>query len=326
VLEPELLRLHVAGTDQAGVQAISLLRTNPKNVSELDSSGLAAFQSLLRDLRPDHVVLDPLFALCSNGNINDNSSMSLVIRALKRLAIEFDCAILIVHHTRKGGDAGSAEAISGASSIVNLARRVIMPVTLTATEALKLNIVSEHWRYFKVVDAKTNLAPRGIDPPLYRLQSVGLQNAEPPTYPHGDNVQAVVRVQLPIQGGGTGASDSQKIRRAIIKLIHDGKEIDGTSYPYSPTSAGADNFRALLPDAIAAARAAIAPQQRSSADLAVVVKAIIKDLRKEKVLVSRPIEELLSNPGPFRRVKGLKVDHSRISNGESNAAELDAAA
>jgi hypothetical protein len=327
VLEHELTRLHVAGADHPGVRGLSLLRANERGVSELDPSGVATLEAMLHQLSPDLVVLDPLVALCSNGNMNDNSSMSMVMRELKRLAIKFDCAILIVHHTRKGGEAGSAEAISGAASIVNLSRRAIMPVGITAAEADKLRVTSEErWRYFKLIDAKTNLAPRGSDPPIYRLHSINLQNAEPPIYPYGDNVQAVVRVQLPVQSRAAGSTEEDKIRQTIIDVVDRRKLIDGKSYPYSPTSSGADNARDLLPDAIAAARSAIAPREIPPGDLEAAVKETIKSLMKEGILVSDNIKDLIPEPGRFRRGRGLRVDHSRISKGGSNADDAKTAA
>jgi len=327
VLEHELSRLYVAGVDHPGVQALSFLRTNPKNVSELDGSGLATLEQLLEQRRPDLLVLDPLVALCSGGNINDNSSMSLVIRALKGLAIKFDCAILIVHHTRKGGEAGSAEAISGAASIVNLSRRAIMPVGITKDEAVQLGVSSdERWRYFKLIDAKTNLAPRGIDPPIYRLHSIELPNREPPIYPLGDNVQAVVRVQLPVQNSATHQAEKEKIRQAIVDLVDRGKEIDGKLYPYSPSPAGAKNERELLQDAMNAVQAATAPKQWSAGALEVVTKDAISNLQTQQILVPDDVENITSEPGRFRRRRGLRVDHSRISNGSSNAADIKNAA
>ena len=54
---------------------------------------------------------------------------------------------------------------------------------------------------------------------------------------------------------------NQKIRDAILDLINRGKIIDGQSYPYSPSPAGANNERALLDDAMAAVRDATAPRQ-----------------------------------------------------------------
>ncbi|GLR89462.1 AAA family ATPase [Bradyrhizobium iriomotense] len=322
ITEHELGRLFVAGADNPCVQRLSLLRTNLKGHSELDEAGFTKLREALQTFSPDVVVLDPLVALCGSGNMNDNAGMSLVMRALKGLAAEFDCAMLIVHHNRKGGEAGSAEAISGAAAIVNLARRAIMPVTLSADEALKLGVPhSERFKYLKLVDAKSNLAPRGSEPPFYQLHSVELPNAEPPTYPFGDNVQAVVRVNLPLQTSGTGPTNEAKIRAAILDLVKRGKAIDGQHYPYSPVASGAENERALLPDAMEAARHAIAPMQWSPADLEVVVKAIIKQLKNDNA-----VQTLEIDGGRFRRLKGLQVNPSLTTNGDVNAADPEVAA
>ena len=132
----KLDRLCVAGADDPRVQKLSFLRTTNSTNSMLDMSGFQILESALDALRPDVLILDPLVAFCGGGNMNDNSVMSQVMRELKRLATKFDCAILIVHHTRKGRaandePAGEAERISGAAAIVNLARRALMPVTMT---------------------------------------------------------------------------------------------------------------------------------------------------------------------------------------------------
>ena len=142
--------------------------------------------------------------------MNDNAVMSLVMRRLKALAVEFDCAMLVVHHTRKGRStsddpAEEAERIGGAAAIVNLARRAIMPVTMTdaETKAYAGSVLpSERFKYFKLADVKSNLAPLSAEAPWYELASVELPNAEPPIYPHGDRVQAVKRAHLTRQKAG----------------------------------------------------------------------------------------------------------------------------
>ena len=128
-------RLFVAGANDARVQRLSFLRTTDRNFSMLDPNGFEILESALEALRPDLLILDPLVAFCGGGNMNDNAVMALVIRELKRLATKFDCAVLIIHHTRKGADDGNAEAISGASATVNLARRALMPVSMTDKES-----------------------------------------------------------------------------------------------------------------------------------------------------------------------------------------------
>jgi hypothetical protein len=323
VAERELDRLYAAGADDHRVQGLSFLRTSEKGYSELNETGLAQLRSALQSFSPDVIILDPLVALCASGNMNDNPSMSLVMRALKSLAGKFDCAILIVHHTRKNAEAGTADAISGAASIVNLARRAIMPVTVSAEDARTFGILpSERLRHFKLIDAKSNLAPRSTDVPIYRLHSVELPNAEPPTYPFGDNVQAVARVQLAPQASGAASMDDHKIRQAILDLVARGKVIEGKVYPYSPNTTGAANVRSILDDAVAAARDATAPRQWAPGDLEAVVATTIKMLLKDGTLVPGEI----TGTGRFRRGQGLQVNPSLTSNGDVDAAGTKTAA
>ena len=302
-------RLYVAGADDTRVQRLSFLRTTDKNFSILDKSGFAVLEAALGSLRPDLVILDPLVAFCGGGNMNDNAVMSLVIRELKQLAAKFDCAVLVVHHTRKGADVGNPEAISGAAATVNLARRAIMPVPMTEDEAKKFGVLpSKRGRYFKVVDAKSNLAPRSADSPWYQLHSVELPNPEPPIYPHGDNVQAIARVNLSLLSNAAATADDQKIQHAILDLVDRGKIIGGQSYPYSPSLAGADNERALLDDAMAAVRDATAPRPWLPDDLKAVVTGAIKKMKNEGLLVVKEMKELVAEPGRFRKGRGLAVN------------------
>jgi len=317
IAEKDLNRLYVAGTDDPQVQHLSFLRTVEKNTSVIDQKGFEQLESLIAALKPDLLVLDPLVALCGGGNINDNAAMSLVMRDLKRLAIKHDCAVLIVHHTRKGGDLTNADAISGASAIVNLARRAIIPVTMTEDETDQhVGVLpSERFRYFKVIDAKSNLAPRSGDTPWYELCSVELPNAEPPIYPNGDHVQAIVRVHLPVLNSAAATADDQKIRHAILDLVYRGKMIDGQSYPYSPSMAGAQKARALLDDAVAAVRDATAPRQWHPGDLEAATKRAIAKMKEEGLLV----EEQLLSTGRFRRGRALRVDRSRIASRDTGS-------
>jgi hypothetical protein len=302
-------RLYVAGATDPRVQRLSFLRITEKNLSVLDRSGFEALEAALESLRPDLLILDPLVAFCGGGNMNDNAVMSLVIQELKRLAAKFDCAVLIVHHTRKGGDVGNAESISGAAATVNLARRAIMPVPMAEDEAKRFGVLpSERFRYFKVVDAKSNLAPRSADSPWYRLHSVELPNPEPPLYPFGDNVQAVTREYLPLQNNAPAADDDLKVKRALLALIARGKMIDGQSYPYSPSLAGAQNARELLDDAMAVVAKATASRELGPADLEAVTKRAIETMKNDGWLIEGDMTDLSSKPGRFRRGRGLTVD------------------
>jgi hypothetical protein len=299
-------RLFIAGTEDLRVRGLSFLRPAGQNSSVLDEAGLEKLHNLLATLRPDLVVIDPLIALCGGGNVNDNAAMALVMREIKRLAIKFNCSILIVHHTRKGGEPGSADAISGASAIKDLARCARMPVTMTTADMLAFSVLpSERLQYFKLVDAKSNLALHSGET-WYKLESQELPNAGAP-YPHGDRVQAVVRVQLSVQPGGSASADDMKIEAAILAVVDRGKEIKGQRYPYSPSLAGANNERALLPDAMDAVTGVTAPRQWLPDDLKAVTNAAIKKMKADGRLVDEAMKDLAPKTSRFRRARGLKA-------------------
>lgn len=300
--EQDIQRLYLLGADDWRTQKLSFLRTERAS-SVLDEMGIGHLEALLDTVKPDLLVLDPLLSFCGGANVNDNAVMAQMMRALKQLASKFGCAVLVLHHTRKGGEPGSAEAVSGASAIVNLARRAISVVPMTKEESAKFGVPpSDHRRYFKLVSAKSNLAPPADECPWYKLESVTLPNAEPPTYPHGDNVQAVVRAPLSYMHKPAD-QDDQKIKRAILDLVARGKPIGGKFERYSPNTSGAKNSRALIPDAIAAVQAATAPRTWHPTDLEAIARRVVDDLKSHGALVEDDITS-----GRFRRRRGLAVE------------------
>jgi RecA-family ATPase len=144
----------------------------------------AAFMALeraIRDHRPDVVIIDPLVEHHAL-NENDNGHMALVVGALRRLARECECALLIVHHGRKGASGGDQDGARGASALVNAARAAITMEPMTDEQA---NMLSEKERenqraYICVADAKMNYALR-LGQRFLRLQ--GYEHANGESYP-----------------------------------------------------------------------------------------------------------------------------------------------
>jgi hypothetical protein len=295
---------YAIGAEDDRVQHMSFLQTNERNVSTLNISGFEILASALDALRPDVVIIDPFVAFCSGGNMNDNALMAQVMRKLKSLAIKYDCSILIVHHNRKGGERDNQESIGGAAAIVNLARCALMPVPMTTEEAPKLGVLpSERHRYFKLVNAKPNFTPESEDSPWYQLHNITISNPEPPLYEHGDGVQAVTRVALPLAKNSAEAAVDQKVQRAILDLVDHGKLIDGERHPYSPNTTGAQNTRALLDDALTVVAHATAPKQWLPGDLRAIVHTTIDKMRGDGWLYEEPIIK-----GRFRQGRGLYVN------------------
>ena len=165
----------------------------------------------------------------------------------------------------------------------------------------------ERFRYLRLVDAKSNFAPRAADSPWYRLNSVALPNAEPPVYPHGDNVQVIERVTSPLVKDAAALADELKVKRALLDLIHRGEEIDGKYYPYSSSFAGAKNERSLLQDAIHVIRGVMAVGEGQADYLEFIAKNHINTMSNSGWLVVGAMAELVSDPGRFRKGRGLKV-------------------
>jgi hypothetical protein len=182
---------------------------------------------------------------------------------------------------------------------------------------------SQKFRYLKIVDAKSNLAPRAADSPWYELHSVELPNPEPPLYPFGDNVQAVARINLPlIRAAGAQANDAL-IQRTILDLVNRGKTIDGKSQPYSLNDTGAKNARKLIDDAMAAVGKATAPQNWIPADLKATVQGSVERMKADGWLYQEQIKT-----GQFRGGFGAYVDWKKTpwptAGSASNAADEEA--
>lgn len=301
VASSALSGFQLLGSDNSETQSLSFLRSE-KGLSTLDSVGIGNLEKLLKANRPDLVVLDPLVALCGGGNMNDNAAMSLVMRAIKRAADKFRCSFLVLHHTRKGGDLSSAEAIGGASAIVNLSRRALMLSPMTSEEATKFGVLpSERGAHFRCTASKSNLVASSAIVPWFKLSSVTLQNQQPPLYPTGDGVQAVERLSLPI--GSNSNNQQLLIQKAILETIQKGAIVDGQKVPFSPSAAGSQNQRNLMEASIAAAKLSTYPQQWLDNDIRAVVKRAIEELKSKGWVTTETITS-----GPARRRKGLKAN------------------
>jgi AAA domain len=77
----------------------------------------AWLRSELDDYRPDLLVIDTLMAACDLEDTNSNSEAVRLMKHLRALAREFDCAVLLLHHERKrskDNPSSSGQAMMGA--------------------------------------------------------------------------------------------------------------------------------------------------------------------------------------------------------------------
>lgn len=77
----------------------------------------AAIRHQLGDFRPDLVIVDTAMAACDLEDVNSNSEAVRLLKFMRGLAREHDCAFLLLHHERKRSKehpASSGQAMMGA--------------------------------------------------------------------------------------------------------------------------------------------------------------------------------------------------------------------
>ena len=178
------------------------------NVPELD-----AMSAMIKARNIDALIIDP-FVSSHQVNENDNGAIDLVAKQYWAvLAQRCNCAIELVHHTRKlGGEEGSSESARGASALLGAARsgRVLNSMSTQDRERAGIS-ATDTSVYFALVRDKANLAPPGKRE-WRRVVSVDLGN--------GDSVGVVEKWDWPDDFAGIALQDLQEVQRAIDAAPH----------------------------------------------------------------------------------------------------------
>lgn len=192
-----------SGRDRPLCTATQIRTSTIINIPELD-----AMISEIRERKIDVVIVDP-FVSSHQVNENDNVAIDLVAKQYWAvLARRCNCAVELVHHTRKlGGEEGSNESARGASALLSAARSGRVLNKMTADDRERAGISSSDTSvYFALVRDKANLAPPGKRE-WRRVVSVDLAN--------GDSVGVVEKWDWPDDFDGVRTADLQAVQSAI---------------------------------------------------------------------------------------------------------------
>ena len=180
------------------------------------------------------IIVDP-FAESHTLEENSNPQMVSAAAAWRRVARAADCAVLLVHHVRKGAvmDIDSAR---GAKALTDSARVGMLMSGMSPEDAESFGIKdAERGRYVRLDDAKANLAPKASKARWFELERVDLENATQ-DYPNGDHVAAIVSWQPP----SLWASHTGDDLNAVLDKIAMGPKPD---IFYAPSRRGRANAR-----------------------------------------------------------------------------------
>jgi AAA domain-containing protein len=160
----------------------------------------------------DVLMVDP-FVSSHRVSENNNTAIDAIAKKWARVAVRANCAVLLVHHTRKQsrpGDEANAEAGRGASALPNAARSVVALNRMTDEEARSWGIEGQsRRRYFRAYDDKPNRAPSAAASDWYHLASVDLGN--------GDNIQVVLPWTPPDAFTGVTTDHLMRVQDAIAR-------------------------------------------------------------------------------------------------------------
>lgn len=184
--DPEPGKLLVSsGRDQQLIVAQSIGKDEfimTPNVERLENQ--------IRRQGTDVLIIDP-FVKTHTIEENNNVLIEKVVTLFNEIAGRTGCAIFLVHHTRKGAQAGDADSSRGASSIVGNMRAAFTLAAMTTEDAKELGVSPDEKRFLiRLDDAKANMAPKSDKAEWIKLLSQNLGNATE-EYPSGDNVQVV---------------------------------------------------------------------------------------------------------------------------------------
>ena len=211
-LKGAFIRHKIQHADVAGKLFVNSGRDQPLIITQRIGNALVAtpvvdaLVAVIKARQIDVLIIDP-FVQSHTAEENRNDEMNLVMSLWGVVAAKGDCAVWLIHHFRKGGQAGDSESFRGAVAVQGAARVMSTLSVMSAEEADKLGVpVEEKWQYVRKDSAKANLAPQADRADWFQLASVPIGN---PTleYPLGDNVQTVLPWKPPTAFDGVAWSD-----------------------------------------------------------------------------------------------------------------------
>jgi hypothetical protein len=161
----------------------------------------------------DVIVIDP-FVSCHEASENDNSAMDMIAKEWAGVADRGNCAVHLIHHTRKLGSNETevtVESSRGAKALTDACRSVRAINRMSEKEA-QASGADNPRLHFRAFNDKSNLAPPADKSDWFKIESVRLGND---AQGHGDSVGVVTSWEWPSAFGGVTKDDLFRVQKAI---------------------------------------------------------------------------------------------------------------
>lgn len=195
------------------------------------------YEGLLAEVKNrkiDILIVDP-FAETHSVTENSNEQIKDVVRLYRDIAFKANCAVLLVHHTRKGASemAGEADSARGGGAQIGVVRRMFTLSTMTKNEAEKIGVPPEKRKWFiRFDDAKTNITAPADVATWLKFKSVSIKNGVG-LYPDGDSVGVLTHLEtdkISAEFADEIEDRSVEILTLIVEMM-DSSEVELTTLP-----------------------------------------------------------------------------------------------
>jgi AAA domain-containing protein len=219
-IEAACKNYNIAVDETDGKLFLNSGRDQPLVIAQTTRHGTIICQPVVDDLVKqinecgiDVLVIDP-FVSCHEVEENDNSAIDRVAKQWSRVAELGNCAVHLIHHTRKApaGTEVTTESGRGAKALTDAARIVRALNVMTKEEGVTAGVDNARF-YFRAFNDKANLAPPMERSDWFRLASVWLGNG--PFGSDGDDMGVVVKWTWPDPLAGVTGRDFDKVAAVI---------------------------------------------------------------------------------------------------------------
>lgn len=167
-------------------QSICIARKDLESGGVLYTPDYSALKEEVLSKKIDLLIIDP-FAETHDLSENSNDEIKRVAGLYRSIAIDCNCAVILVHHTRKGGsnDSQSSEHNSnmdnarGGGAQLGVVRRMFTLAKMDENTAKEFGISPslKRW-YVRLDDAKTNITAPAESAEWFKFKSLSIGNGE----------------------------------------------------------------------------------------------------------------------------------------------------
>ena len=220
--------------DSGETQSITIAKIDRDGESVIATPDYDSLVAEIKERKIDILIIDP-FAETHAVSENSNDKIKIVTGLYRKIAFDTNCAVLLIHHARKGVEnlAGNAEAGRGGGAQIGVVRRAFTIAKMSKEEASDIGVQPEkrHW-YVRLDDAKSNITAPAEKTTWFKFKSVSIGNGNA-IYPDGDSVGVLKHTTIDSIKSDNGNVINAEEDRILQCIIEYSEKEGGKNFPFN---------------------------------------------------------------------------------------------